>query len=383
MNKRAALLRLTLTLPLFVGGPQTVAQTLPRLLPESEEIALARTAAPPDLTSAASIYVLRRGGHVKVVEGTNGAACMVSRDHPESLYPICYDPEAARTVLPVELEENRLRERGVPEDSIAARIAQGFKRGQFAPPRGLAIAYMMSRQQVIYAGANGRRVGQWFPHLMIYAPFMTRQQLALAGLANGDLTLDREGTAGAHFVVMTRDWAPTPPGPPDPQPSLNLQPAWACPGDTVVLRFGAETGSLIARATEEVRRQRPDGTAVLDTLSVHPPELVHELRRASAACAGRLSVTSMAIPPAQASNRIRPRSVTNRGTQPLLITHRGITVRLAPGEETDRFNGVPFSGDWGVVVETGEYNPYCPAPASTPAGGAGPPIDVRIVTSCR
>jgi hypothetical protein len=354
------------------------AQALPRLLPEAEEIALARSAAPPALSAGASIYVLRRGGHVKVVEGTNGAACMVSRDHPESLYPICFDPEAARAILPIELEENRLRERGLPEDSVQARIERGFQSGEFVPARSLAIAYMMSRRQVIYAGANGARVGSWYPHLMIYTPFMTRARMAMSGLSNGDLTLDREGSPTAHFVVMTRDWAADPPAPSPAKPTLSLQPGWACPGDTVIVRWGEETRSQIARGTEEIQRVRADGSLVRDTLSVHPPEMVHELRRASATCAGRLSLTSMAIPPAHASDRIRPRSVTNHGEQPVLITHRGITVRLAPGESTDRFNTVPFSGDWGVIVETGDYNGFCPAPA----GRTGPPIDVRIVTSC-
>jgi hypothetical protein len=373
--------RFVLALALVMGPALASAQNLPRLLLEPEEIALARSAAPPELSAAAAVYVLRRGGHVKVVAGTNGAACMVARDHPESLYPICYDPEAARTMLPVELEENRLRERGLSEDSIIARIDAGFRNGQFSPPSTLAIAYMMSRQQVLYAGANGRRVGQWFPHLMYYAPYMTREKMANGGMPNGDMTLAQEGRATAHFVVMTRDWAPSPPAPAATSPALGLQPGWACPGDTVVLRFGSETTSMIARTTEEIRRTRADGSVALDTLSIHPAEMVHELRRPSATCAGRLSLTSMAIPPARASDRIKPRSVTNHGAHPVLITHRGITVRLAPGESTDRFNTVPFSGDWGVIVETGEYNGFCPVPSNTP-GVSGPPIHIRIVTGC-
>ncbi len=378
----APLSRVALALAFALAPALASAQHLPKLLPDQEEIVLARSAAPLELSGAAAIYVLRRGGHVKVVEGTNGAACMVSRDHPESLYPICFDPEAARTILPVELEEQRMRERGLPEDSVSARIDAGFRQGQFSPPRSLAIAYMMSRQQVLYAGANGRRVGAWFPHLMYYAPYMTREKMANSGLPNGDMTLAQEGRATAHFVVMTRDWAAAPPATPAPHPSLSLQPGWACPGDTVILRFGNEATPMLARTTEEVRRTRPDGSVAVDTLSVHALEMVHELRRPSASCAGRLSLTSMAIPPARASDRIKPRSVTNHGAQPVLITHRGITVRLAPGESTDRFNGLPFSGDWGVIVETGDYNSFCPVPANAPAGGAGPPIDIRIVTNC-
>jgi hypothetical protein len=105
----------------------------------------------------------------------------------------------------------------------------------------------------------------------------------------------------------------------------------------------------------------------------------HNLMRSAATCSGRLSLTSMAIPPAAASDRIRPRGVTNRGKDAVLITHRGVTVRLAPGESTSAFNDAPFSGDWGVIVDTGAYNGFCPLPSGAPAG---PPIDVLIVTSC-
>jgi hypothetical protein len=87
----------------------------------------------------------------------------------------------------------------------------------------------------------------------------------------------------------------------------------------------------------------------------------------------------MAIAPAHASDRIKPRSVTNRGHDAITILHRGVFVRLAPGESTSQFNGLPFSGDWTVVVDTGDYNKYCPLPAGAPTG---PPVDVLIVTSC-
>jgi len=87
------------------------APSLPPLLPEAEEIALARSAAPPEISGAADIWVLRRGGHERMVSGTNGAACIVARDHPESLYPICYDAAAVRTVLPIQLREQRMRRR--------------------------------------------------------------------------------------------------------------------------------------------------------------------------------------------------------------------------------------------------------------------------------
>jgi hypothetical protein len=369
------------------------AQTpLAPLLPRERELALARSAAPLELSGAASVYVLQRGGHVKAIEGTNGAACLVARDHPDSFYPICYDPEAARTIMAVEIERQRLRERGVPEDSIEPRIAEGFRSGALQTPKHMAIAYMMSREQVIYAGANGRRVGSWFPHLMIYVPYMTKAQLAISGLASGDLTLDDEGKPTAHFVVMARDWAAAPPA--APTPTLSAQPGWLCPGDSYVIRWNGPPGTRVLRAGASVvdgqtfvasaetvlsALNTENQTIATDTVSLHPDRMEHNLVRPAASCAGRLSLTSMAIPPASASDRIRPRSVTNRGKDAVHITHRGVTIRLAPGESTEAFNNVSFSGDWGVIVDTGAYNAFCPLPPGAPAG---PPIDVLIVTGC-
>ena len=113
---RAAIL-VVLGLPLAIAG-QAAAQTVaakPALLAESEEIRLARSAAPPEVARDADVWVLRRGGHVKVQSGTSGVACMVSRDHPESLYPICYDAEAARTIFQIALRESQLRENGADD----------------------------------------------------------------------------------------------------------------------------------------------------------------------------------------------------------------------------------------------------------------------------
>jgi hypothetical protein len=374
---------------------------LPPLLPEEREIALARSAAPEQLSAGASVYVLRRGGQVRVKEGTNGAVCLVSRDHPESLYPICYDPEAARTILPVELEQQRLRERGLSEDSIDALIAGGFKDGAFTAPTRPAIAYMMSPHQVIYAGAKGRRVGAWFPHLMIYGAYRTVEDLAMPGLANGDLTLSDAGKPTAHFVVMTREWAASAPLP-NLAAALTAQPNWLCKGDEYVLRWNGQPSSLIresegatpattslrdglrfqASLPTLLRAVNSNGEQLAaDTISLHPERMEHNLIRPAATCAGRLSMTSMAIPPATASDRIKARNVTNRSHHHVVIVHRGVTVRLAPGESTDRFRAVPFSGDWGVIVETGDYNEFCPI-----QNGAGskpaPRIDLLIVTSC-
>src|SRR6185436_5004064 len=88
-------------------------------LPDSVEIALAVSAAPPELSNQATVYAVRDGQVLTLRRGSNGSACVVARDlHGGSLYPICYNAEGARTVLARELLEVRLRSLGASEDSV-------------------------------------------------------------------------------------------------------------------------------------------------------------------------------------------------------------------------------------------------------------------------
>ena len=55
--------------------PAAADETLPRLMPEELEVALALSAAPEHVRAEAGAYVLRRGGYVEVKAGTNAFAC--------------------------------------------------------------------------------------------------------------------------------------------------------------------------------------------------------------------------------------------------------------------------------------------------------------------
>jgi hypothetical protein len=183
------------------------AASRPPLLPEDDEIRIALSAAPAEVSRDADVWVLRRGGHVKVRSGNSGIACMVSRDHPESLYPICYDTEAARTILPIALREQQLREEGRDDAAVEAEIRAAIERGELKLPSGTAMSWMLSPHQVIYAGSQGPRVGKWHPHIMLYMPYATQAKLGYAARPNGDLAVREEGKATAHLIIITPDWA--------------------------------------------------------------------------------------------------------------------------------------------------------------------------------
>ena len=81
------------------------------LMNRNAEIALARSAAPDAISRDATILVLTRHGYETAVEGKNGWVCMVERGwmapsdapefwNPKIRGPICFNPPAARSVLP-------------------------------------------------------------------------------------------------------------------------------------------------------------------------------------------------------------------------------------------------------------------------------------------
>jgi hypothetical protein len=183
----------------------------PRPLPEAEKIALAMSAAPEEVASRATIYVLRATGPTKVREGTNGCTCMVSRDlHEGSRYPICFDQEASTSVFPRELLELQLRFEGKSETEVKAAVAAGYAAGSLKTPTRPAISYMMSPRQVLFSSptAEGRRVGAWHPHLMISLPYAREEQFGLAANSSVEvMQLERSGEAGAQLIVPVPRWS--------------------------------------------------------------------------------------------------------------------------------------------------------------------------------
>jgi hypothetical protein len=186
---------------------------IPRPLPDTEEIQLARSAAPAEISGAASVYTIRDGKPHLLIQGTNGCACMVSRDlHAGSVYPICFDVEATKSVLPRELMEVGLRSVGRSEEEVIRAVDSAYQRGALRPPGSLAVAYMMSSRQVLFSSplADGRRVGAWHPHLMFYVPDATPEQLGLRPDSRVSvIAVEAPRTRRAEIIVQVPGWADT------------------------------------------------------------------------------------------------------------------------------------------------------------------------------
>src|SRR5580693_4819442 len=86
---------------------------------ENSEVALARSAAPASISDAAEVMVLRRDGYATAVKGKNGFVCIVERSwakptddqefwNAKIRAPHCFNPAAARTVLPIFIKKTKL-----------------------------------------------------------------------------------------------------------------------------------------------------------------------------------------------------------------------------------------------------------------------------------
>jgi hypothetical protein len=183
----------------------------PRPLGDAEEIALAMSAAPAEVSAKADIYVLRGTKFEKAKVGTNGCACLVGRDlHEGSRYPICFDQEGARTTLFRELLEGSLRAQGRAEAEVRRRVDAAYAKGELRMPAKSAMAYMMSPRQVLFStpNADGVRVGAWSPHLMLMLPGVQPEQLGLAQDSKVDIIqIDRKGTAHSELIVKVPKWS--------------------------------------------------------------------------------------------------------------------------------------------------------------------------------
>ena len=191
-------------------SPPNAYPTKPVPLPDSAEISLATSAAPPDVSSQATVYAVRDGKVMTIRRGSSDVACMVARDlHEGSLYPICYNAEGARTVMPRELLQVRLRSLGVAEDSIERATKAAYARRELEPPRAMAIGYMMSPRQVLFSSpaAEGRRVGAWHPHLMFYVAGATPATFGLKSEDGEPIALSNSGTPQAEVIVKVPKWA--------------------------------------------------------------------------------------------------------------------------------------------------------------------------------
>lgn len=142
------------------------------------EIALARTAAIESISGEAEIMVLAPHGYETAVAGKNGFVCMVERSwtagfddpefwNPKLRAPICFNPPAARSYLPLTIKKTQWALAGQSRTQIMDSLKAAFDKAELPALEPGAMCYMLSKQ-----GYLGDHVGHWHPHLMFFLPLL-------------------------------------------------------------------------------------------------------------------------------------------------------------------------------------------------------------------
>jgi len=169
------------------------------LLPRELETELALSAAPPHVRDGATVLVLDATGFVTAVRRSNAFTCMVSRRGGD-LFPVCWDAEGARSLLPIDVDDAQLRLQGKSGAEIDRAVTAGFASGHYLPPSRAGLAYMLSplryrideRGQVTRSNPN--------PHVMFYGPNLTDADIG--GLRGSVVFMNKVGPDGMIIVPV-------------------------------------------------------------------------------------------------------------------------------------------------------------------------------------
>lgn len=201
----------------------TMAPVAAYLIPDrAAEIALASSAAPDAIARHATIMVLGLHGYERAVEGTNGFVCVVERSwmspfdapefwNPKMRGPTCFNPAAARSILPITIRRTELVLSGSSQPPTVDGVRAALARSTFPPLEQGAMSYMMSR-----GGFLNDAAGHWVPHLMFYAAAADSGSWG-ADLAGSPVLLNPQFLGAperlAVFMVPLRQWSDGTPAP--------------------------------------------------------------------------------------------------------------------------------------------------------------------------
>jgi hypothetical protein len=183
------------------------------LMDRNAEIALARSAAPESLSHHANVMVLGQHGYETAIKGKNGFVCMVERGwtgnlgdpdfwNPKILGPVCFNPPAVRTYLPLTIKKTELALAGKSETQLADSVKAALDKKELPNLEAGAMCYMQSKQG--YLSSIG---GHWHPHLMFFVPLASAQtwgaDLSDTPVAASEYPPDRL----TIFMVLVPTWS--------------------------------------------------------------------------------------------------------------------------------------------------------------------------------
>ena len=192
------------------------------LIPDrNAEMALARSAAPESISHDAEVLVLGQRGYETAVKGKNGFVCFVQRSwaagpddpefwNPKLRSPICLNPPAARSFLPLIIKKTEWVLAGRSKAQISEDLQAVFDKKDLPALEPGAMSYMQSKQ-----GNLNDSAGRWHPHVMFFVPLAEAQTWGANLPGSPMLATEDAPERMTIFMVPVAKWSD---GTPDSSP---------------------------------------------------------------------------------------------------------------------------------------------------------------------
>jgi hypothetical protein len=197
------------------------------LMDRNAEIALARSAAPESISRDATVVVLAARGYETAFEGKNGFVCIVERAwtspfdspeywNPKNRSPICYNPPAARTVLPITYMRTKLVLEGLSKEQIRERAKAAVDLKEIPQVEPGAMCFMMGKGGYLTDNGLTADGAHNMAHLMFFTPLIDPAEWG-ANMDKSPVILDprhkRDPEPSNVYMVLTGAWSDGTPAP--------------------------------------------------------------------------------------------------------------------------------------------------------------------------
>jgi len=237
MNQRkgVGILASTVVAALSWSGPaqsQALKTPYPEMAPaerylianREDEIALARSAAPPSISGDAQVLVLGSHGYETAVKGKNGFVCFVERSwaagfddlefwNPKLRAPNCFNPAASRSVLAQYLKRTEWVMAGATRQQVIERTKAAVASHSFKTPEAGAFSFMLSKEGYLSDDA----AGPWLPHVMFFLPHGQADNWGANKEGSPIIGQDASAIETTVLFIPVRSWSDGSPAPPPPQ----------------------------------------------------------------------------------------------------------------------------------------------------------------------
>lgn len=191
-----------------------------RIANRQDEIALARSAAPPSISGDAQVLVLGSHGYEMAVKGKNGFVCLVERSwgagfddpefwNPRVRSPNCFNPPAARTELPQYLRRTEWVLAGATKQQLIEKTKAAVDGHSFKPPEAGALSFMLSKEGYI----SDESAGPWLPHVMFFLPHGQAVNWGASKEGSPIIGKDGHGMESTVLFIPVRSWSDGSPAP--------------------------------------------------------------------------------------------------------------------------------------------------------------------------